>query len=47
MNEISSGEPYRIIELWKYFFEFDIHDEAEWFWMEERSRCGKAAQKPL
>ena len=30
MNEISSGEPYRIIELWKYFFAFDIDDEAEW-----------------
>lgn len=47
MNEISSGEPYRIIELWKYFVAFGIDDEAEWFWVEERSRNGKAARKPL
>lgn len=47
MNEISSGEPYSITELWKYFVAFDIDDEAEWFWMEERFRNGKAAQKAL
>lgn len=34
MNKISSGEPYRIIDLWKYFFVFAMDDEAEWFWVE-------------
>lgn len=44
MRRTSSGEPYRVAEVWKQFFALGTDDEAERFQLEERCRFVKTAQ---